>query len=369
MKYGALATKYKDWIYNAICSRTEKPRSTIYYIMESADWVARQVGEDIARNLTRQKLLRVKTTTTHRGVHHQIVHFGSRGTFLPEMWREVNPDNRIVYTWFHGTEEDKAPANLAMIMALPEAAEKADIVHTSCTISRENLIKWGVPEDKIVVVPIGVDLSIFEPVTEHMRNAIREELGLPQDSFIIGSFQKDGVGWGEGLEPKWIKGPDIFVSVIERLKKDHNVFVLLTGPARGYLKKELERIGVPYKHFYLKNYPEIPKFYYALDVYLVTSRAEGGPKALTEAMAAGVPLVSTRVGMAPDIIEDGFNGLLADVDDVATLSSRVETIIADRELAGHLVSKGQNTVGKYAWSEIARQYYEMIYKPLLDKVT
>ena len=269
-----------------------------------------------------------------------------------------------MFTWFHGTEQSENPADLAMIQALPQASEKAELVHTSCAISRENLVKWGVPEDKIVVVPIGVDLSIFKPASEAAKDTIRKELGLPQDSFIIGSFQKDGVGWGEGLEPKWVKGPDIFVSVIERLKKEHKISVLLTGPARGYLKKELDRIGVPYKHFFLKNYLEIPKYYNALDLYLVTSRAEGGPKALTESMAAGIPLVSTKVGMAPDIIEDGVNGLLADADDVEVLAAKAAEIIGDQELAGRLISNGLKTVGKYSWQEIARQYYEGIYSKI-----
>jgi len=369
MKLGTLARMYLDYWRNAAAAAGKKPYSVLYYIVEPAEWSTKWDGEYITKNLNNQNLISARTTTIHRGIRNQIIHFGSRNLFLPDTWRKIDASNKIVFTWFHGTEKSGDPLDLAMIQALPQASEKADIIHTSCVISRENLINWGVLEDKIVVVPIGVDLSIFKPASEAAKGAIRKELGLPQDSFIIGSFQKDGVGWGERLEPKWVKGPDIFVSVIERLKKEHKISVLLTGPARGYVKKALERIGVPYKHFFLKNYLEIPKYYYALDIYLVTSRAEGGPKALTESMAAGIPLVSTKVGMAPDIIEDGFNGLLADVDDVAVLAAKAAEIIADRELAGRLISNGLTTVGKYSWQEIARQYYEGIYKPLLGKVT
>ena len=286
---------------------------------------------------------------------------------MSSAWGKVHSSNKVVFTWFHGTEEDKNLENLAMIQALPEASRRADVVHTPCTISKENLIKWGVPEEKIVVVPLGVDLGIFKPVSEGQKDTIRKELGLPQDKVIIGSFQKDGVGWGEGLEPKWVKGPDILVRVIDKLKTEYDVFVLLTGPARGYVKGELDRIGVPYKHFFLKNYLEIPKYYNALDLYLVTSRAEGGPKAIVESMATGVPVVSTKVGMAPDIVKDGYNGLLAEVEDVETLSKKAAKSIDDKNLVKRLVNNALNTVRNYSWENIAREYYERIYRIIFNK--
>jgi glycosyltransferase involved in cell wall biosynthesis len=173
------------------------------------------------------------------------------------------------------------------------------------------------------------------------------------------------VGWGEGLEPKWVKGPDVWVRVIEQLKPEYNLFVLLVGPARGYVKKELERIGVAYKHVVLSNYLEIPKYYNALDLYLVTSRAEGGPKAIVEAMACGVPLVSTEVGMALDIIKDGHNGRLAEIDNLAALAEKARHVIGDRQLAKRLVNNALNTVKDYSWEKITRQYHDKIYQSFM----
>lgn len=366
MRVVNLAVISHGWLNNIICSIGKKPHSVLYYVIESADWSTKWVGKYITKYLNNQNLLKAKITTTHRGVHNQIIHFGSRNLFLRNTWEKVDPSNKIVFTWFHGTEKDENPANLAMIKALPKASKKADIVHTSCTISKENLIRWGVPEKKIVVVPLGVDLNIFKPVSEVQKDTIRKELGLPRDKVIIGSFQKDGVGWGEGWEPKWIKGPDIFVKVIDKLKTEYNIFVLLTGPARGYVKKELDSIGVPYKHFFLKNYPEIPKYYNALDLYLVTSRAEGGPKAVLESMSTGVPLVSTKVGMAPDIMKEGHNGLLTEVDNVVTLLEKAVRIIEDKNLANHLVNNALNTVKEYSWEKIAKEYHEKIYSKILE---
>jgi glycosyltransferase involved in cell wall biosynthesis len=367
MKYISHSTTLRDWIDNTIRSRGEKPYSTLYYVVESADWVIKQVGTDITKNLNEQDLLKAKATRTYKGIRNQIVHFGSRDLFLPSAYKKMDSSNRTIFTWFHGTEEDSKPANLAMIKSLPEASKRVDIVHTSCTISKENLIRWGVPEDKVVIVPLGVDLNVFKPVSEGERELIRKDLGLPQDKLIIGSFQKDGVGWGEGWEPKWVKGPDIFIEVINKLRLGYDIFVLLTGPARGYVKKELERLDVPYKHFFLKNYLEIPKYYNALDLYLVTSRAEGGPKAIVESMATGVPIVSTRVGMAPDIIEEGYNGLLANIDDAINLTEKAGTLLSDKTLASKLSNNALGSVADYSWENIAREYYKRIYQRVLDK--
>jgi glycosyltransferase involved in cell wall biosynthesis len=176
-------------------------------------------------------------------------------------------------------------------------------------------------------IPIGIDLEHFPPVTEETRSASREVLGLPASAFVVGSFQKDGVGWGEGLEPKLVKGPDVLVAALERLRRAApELHVLLTGPARGYVKHELGRLGIPYRHTFATSRDELARAYHALDVYLVSSRQEGGPKGVLEAMASGVPLVSTRVGQAQELVADLRNGWLVDVDDPEALAARAAQV-------------------------------------------
>ena len=54
---------------------------------------------------------------------------------------------------------------------------------------------------------------------------IKHNLGIPEDYLVIGSFQKDGEGWGEGLKPKLIKGPDIFIETIKLIKQKRSKFL------------------------------------------------------------------------------------------------------------------------------------------------
>ncbi|GAJ21057.1 unnamed protein product, partial [marine sediment metagenome] len=172
-----------------------------------------------------------------------------------------------------------------------EAQRYLNFIHTSCNITKNNLINLGVKLEKIIVIPLGVDLSLFKPVSVEEKQKMKEILGIPLNKVIIGSFQKDGVGWDEGLEPKLIKGPDVFVKVIEQLAKKYPIYVLLVGPTRGYVKNELKKRNIPFKSIgYLKNFSDVAKYYNALDLYLITSRIEGGPKAILEAWACGIPI-------------------------------------------------------------------------------
>ena len=185
------------------------------------------------------------------------------------------------------------------------------------------MLEAGVEPSAVHVIAIGIDIEHFPLVTPESRAAARAALDLPADAFVVGSFQKDGVGWGEGLEPKLVKGPDVLVAALERVAAEiPELHVLLTGPARGYVRGELERRGIAYRHTVAQSRSELATAYHALDAYVVASRQEGGPKGVLESLAAGVPLVSTRVGQAPSIVRDGETGLLVDVDDVEAIAAR-----------------------------------------------
>lgn len=329
------------------------------YVVETYDWVIKQDGESITQTLNRQGLAKARITYCPCLLKNQTIHFGSVNTFFTKRgWNRPHPSNRVILTWFHILEGDPRVKRLA------EVQEELHAIHTSCESTKRTLVAGGIDPNKIVVIPLGVDLDLFKPATETSRRDIRERLGISQDRLVIGSFQKDGVGWGEGLEPKLEKGPDVFVQTLAKLKH-LNPLVLLTGPSRGYVIRELAARGIEYKHVFLKQFRELPAMYHALDVYLIASRVEGGPKALLEGWASGVPVVSTRVGMVPDIARDNETVLLADVEDVNTLARNVERLHSDPTLAKQLTSRALKEVTHYSWDTIARRYFEQLYRPLV----
>jgi len=342
----------------------DSKRKKIYYIIEPIKWVISLEGKYISRNINalyNQQVEIIKTSKLRISrINNQIIHFGSRNTFLPYNHNYVNKNNSIIMTWYHGTDED-----VEYIKLLPEASKELSFIHTSCTITREQLIKWGAEGEKIKIIPIGVDISLFDSMKKYNKRDIRKKMGIPDNAICIGSFQKDGDGWGEGNSPKLIKGPDIFCNVVERLNEEYPIFVLLTGPARGYVKGRLDKAGIPFKHFYLKNYLNIVKFYKALDLYIISSRAEGGPKAILESFASGVPLVSTNVGMVYDIAQNGYNAMVSEIDDIESLVDGCRKVIEDDDLRSRLISEGFKTVKDFDWKIIAGKYYKEIYSELL----
>lgn len=336
----------------------------VQFVVEKANWSIRWDGTYICQGVNAIRPGTAALTDHPERMAARIVHFGSQ-----YMWPAWGPhmarSNRYIVTYFHGKPEDgpDAARGLEQILASVRRLER---VITAASLTEERLLAWGVPRDKLVRIPIGVDLGLFRPSSPDEHRALRQQLGVPEGRICIGSFQKDGVGWGGGMEPKLIKGPDIFIDVVRNLSRHVPVFVLLTGPARGYVMQGLERIGVPYLHRFVEDYRDLAGFYRALDLYLVTSREEGGPKAITESMASGVPIVSTRVGMAQDVIIDGVNGWIAEVGDVDALVSKSLQTVDNPERSAALRRNGLSTVVNYDWQIIAKRHFDEAYRPLLE---
>ncbi len=335
------------------------PFYSLSYIVESENWSIRWDGKYLTSQFNRQKLISARLTTSPIGLRNQIVHFGSFGTFISDRGcRFPHPSNQVVVTFFHLVPNDPK------LKFIKESVPRVKVYHTSAHLTKKEMIRLGIPPEKIKVIPLGVDLALFKPVSPAEKTALRRKYGLPVDKFIIGSFQKDGEGWGEGLKPKLIKGPDIFVETIARLKQ-YKPFVLLTGPARGYVKKRLRQAGISFKHFYLKDYREIAHMYQMLDLYIISSRVEGGPKAILEAWASGVPVVSTKVGMVPDIAKEEKDALLAEVEATGKLVEGAQKVIEDSGLRQELVGNGLKRVRDFSWTKIAQRYFKEIYASFL----
>lgn len=335
---------------------------TLYHVSDNADWVLQWVAHYVSEEVTRHGTdSAVITSPWH--LRRQMIHFHDRYVYFQNAHR-VHSSNGVFLTWLHGNphEAEFAAMGKNLFAALP-TLEK---IVTSCRITERYLLDAGVPPEKLVLIPLGVDTQTFVPPPDGAREAVREKLGIPQDAFCIGSFQKDGNGWGDGDEPKLIKGPDVLVDTLTTLAERHsNLFVLLTGPARGFVKRGLERAGIPYVHHFLSHYPDVVSYYHALDAYLITSRAEGGPIGLMESWCTGVPVVSTQMGMPADWIRHDENGLLAPVDDVSALVAQTERLINNRDFGVRLAQQARQDVLALDWRVLARQYYEQLYQPYL----
>ncbi len=181
--------------------------------------------------------------------------------------------------------------------------------------------KWLVPSKtaKGKLSRYGIE-SVFIPyipnrsfcrLADSERQYLRTKYGLPQDKVLIGSFQRDTEG-ANLRSPKLVKGPDIFLEIVKRLD---NVHIVLAGPRRQWIRGQLELMEIPYSYIgqIVENdqvdlkvnnldITKINELYNSIDLYIVSSRLEGGPKAITECILTKTPIISTEVGHADDLL-------------------------------------------------------------------
>jgi glycosyltransferase involved in cell wall biosynthesis len=345
---GVVRVRTRDWpAFSRLIAVGERTGWSVDEDARHIEAAARRLGFEVgpeswARYATRQSVFHTS-------------HFGG----LQSRW--TTSSHRLGLAYLHGRpgtpgypEFDRA---YEALRSQPGRFERVQVTHAEM---RELVISAGVPAEAVHVIPIGIDIESFDLPTHASRSAARERIGLPASAFVVGSFQKDGVGWEEGLEPKLIKGPDVLVAALELVRAAvPELCVLLTGPARGYVRGALDRLGIPYAHVLASSRAEMAAAYHAADVCLVPARQEGGPKSVLESMAAGVPIVTTRVGQAADLVEDGVSGWIVEVEDAEALATR--TIEIHSGTAASTVGRARATAERLALERL-----DPLWRKLLD---
>jgi glycosyltransferase involved in cell wall biosynthesis len=245
----------------------------------------------------------------------------------------------IVHT-FHGhvlTGYFSGPVSAAFT-----AVERLLARFTTCLIAvseevRADLIRLRVaPPGRIVVVPLGFDFSRFEVPEEERRErreAFRRSLGIPIDVPVVTLVGR--------LEP--IKRVDRFLRVAKLIADPEETRFLIVGD--GTLREELqqspEAVGLGDRLIWGGLRDDMPDVYFATDVLAVTSDNEGTNVSAIEAQAAGLPVVTTRVGGMPTIVLDGETGFVITREDEPAFATAVARLLDEDEPSGRLGSAGK----------------------------
>jgi glycosyltransferase involved in cell wall biosynthesis len=214
--------------------------------------------------------------------------------FNVNQWYELLKNKKVIFSQHH-IDQDKLNQLNKQFNFMKKFG---NTFHAICN-NTKNDMNEHFPNKKIITKNLWINNNTFY----HMNNKkkLKQKYNLPKKGIIIGSFQKDTEG-NTNL-PKLSKGPDIFIKIVKNIKKrNKNTYVVLTGTRRQYLMKELKKYKIKYFYFNMVDLKTINELYNCLDLYIVSSRCEGGPRSIFEAGLTKTPIISTKVGIAPDLM-------------------------------------------------------------------
>ena len=186
---------------------------------------------------------------------------------------------------------------------------------------------------KINLIPFWVNQNLFFEIKN--KNELYKKFNFDRDSFLIGSFQRDTEG-SDLVSPKLSKGPDIFLEVVNHYKKKlNNIEVILSGKRRNYIINKLEENNIEFSYFEMVDFKTLNELYNCLNLYVVSSRVEGGPQSIMECASSMTPLISTDVGIASEILS---NRSIYNIDNLENVEP--DALIARKNVEKFFVPNG-----------------------------
>ena len=227
------------------------------------------------------------------------------------------------------------------------------------------------PPPRIVTIPNGVDLDRFDPASAETKQrgaALRVAWGIPRGAILVGSISRI----------THQKGLDMFLAAAAGVlaeAPDVRFAIAGEGAEKKSLIAQAAALGIS-ESVVFPGYQEAAPALAAFDLFLSTSRYEGLPLTLLEAMASGLPVVAPRLGAFPEVVEDGVTGLLpsprfwaphVETLDCAPFRSAVLRLIADREERLRIGGAARKRVEQAYGIGNMVSCYEALYARLLDK--
>ena len=191
----------------------------------------------------------------------------------------------------------------------------------------------GFPPGRVEVVYNGVDTGAFAESARH-REAVRREIGVGAGDFVLMQVAR--------LDP--IKDHATAVRAVGRAAErrgDVRLVIVGEGAEAGPIDDLIRGLGLGDHVLRLGVRSDVARLLGAADAVLLTSRSEGIPLTLIEGMAAGLPVVATRVGGVPEVVAEGETGLLAPAGDADALAAHILRLADDRDLRERLGRAGR----------------------------
>jgi len=206
---------------------------------------------------------------------------------------------------------------------------------------------YHVPDEQIVTIPNGVNLTRYRPGTEALKQEVRREFeipdGVPLLLFVGNQYR--------------LKGLEFAICALAKMNT--KAFLLVVGrDVPGPFEKLTDQLGLRDRVIFAGSRNDLPRIYAAADALVLPTLYETFALVCLEAMACGLPVFATKVGGIEDYLTDGDNGFLIErnADDIAR---KLDQFLSDPKLRAAVQSRGLVTVKDYGWQQIARKYLNL----------
>ncbi len=226
------------------------------------------------------------------------------------------------------------------------------------TMRRQLVEGCGFPADQVTSIPTGIDFDRFAPA--HDRRETRQALGIPETDFLVLMV---GV-------IRSVKRHEIALRAFRLLLDRHPSARLVLageGPMQEGMEKLAGELGIADRVEFLGHREDVPDLLAAADLLLLTSRSEGVPQAVTQALGLGVPVVATAVGGVPELVIHERTGLLVPPEDPQAAADAMTRLANEPALAARLGEEGRRHAQAEFSLEAMLDKTEALFHALLAK--
>ncbi len=263
----------------------------------------------------------------------------------------------IIVTTEHGMTLWKKRRHLLLERFVNQFTDK--MIAVSDDIRQRRIHDEGVSPEKIIMIPNAVAIERFSRMNS--RERVRIELGIDPSSPVIGTVAR--LVTAKQLDCL-LEAARVVCEAIPKAR----FLIIGDGPLREKLEAQALQLELTPQHVtFLGSRLDIPELLPALDIFALSSEREGIPVSMLEAMAASRPVVATRVGGIPQVIQDRHNGLLVSPHDPAGLAKALLTLMEDSTLCKSVAMEGYRTVEERFSTDVIGHRIIALYDGLLEK--
>lgn len=282
------------------------------------------------------------------------------GGFVGRIAGKRNKISKIIYT-AHGFHFYKGAPKLNWLIYYPIEKWLARYTDALITINHEDFEfakkKMKLRNNgKVYYVPgVGIDIVNCEN-KEEIRQKKRMELGLCDDNISL-------ISMGDLVERKNYSAS---IRAIAEAKNDKlHYFICGEGPEEANLKKLAVSLGVDNQIHFIGFRTDINELLAASDIFLFTTKQEGLPRSMMEAMASGLPCVVSKIRGNVDLIEEGKGGFLCAPDDASGFANAINIVANDKELRNNMKEYNEEIIKKFEVS-VVKEEMEKIYSEVFS---